>query len=116
MSGRDYREVRRVAAHQHAGKQYWRWYVIWEPMVKVLWLPALLSAVGVLLWTQVPHQVLGTAAGVLAAVLLVGVVIVVARSARLGAPTTGRNGPVVLFGVVLVSAALFAAMFMLAIR
>jgi hypothetical protein len=106
-----------VAAHQRAGQQHWRWYVIWEPLIKVLWLPALLGAVGVLLWTHVPHRVLGFSAGVVAAVLLAVVVAVVARSARTGIrSTTGSNGPAVLFGVILISAGLFAAMFMLAFR
>lgn len=66
---RDYREVRVFAAHRRAGTQWWKWYVIWEPLTRRLG-PPVLALVGLAgLWIKIPHRYLGIGALALAVVV-----------------------------------------------
>jgi hypothetical protein len=69
---RDYREVRLYAAHRHAGAKWWKWYVIYEPLLRRFGLPVLAVVVLWAAWLRVPHATLGVITLVLAGLLAVG--------------------------------------------
>ena len=69
---RNYAEVRRAAAHRHAGRRYWRWYVFGEPLLRRLGVPLLAVLALAAAWWFIPHLLRGVVSGVVAAVLTVG--------------------------------------------
>ena len=67
---RDYREVRVFAAHRRAGHQWWKWYVIYEPLARRFGPTILAFVVLVAAWYRIPHRVLGIGALALACLVL----------------------------------------------
>lgn len=105
-----YLAVRQTAAHKRVGHDFWWWYVLVRPGLKVLLVvgPPVVGVVA--LWRTVPHPVLGAGCAALAAgcaALLVGRQVSMAgtHARMMGTARSGVDVAVFLAGIALATLA-----------
>jgi hypothetical protein len=105
-----YLTVRQTAAHKRVGHDFWWWYVLMRPAMRVLLMVGLPAAALYGLWSAVPHPLLagGCAAGAAGCVALVAtrrLSMAGVRARLMGTATPGTDVALGLAGLVLTALA-----------